>query len=157
MDGIKAIQWGRTHEKDALDHLKCNYNLNVRPTGVWLTNSGLLGASPDGLIDEEEAIVEVKCPYSFRNDQLSEKLKNFNKYIIFYDDEGNLILNTSHNYYHQIQGALHILKKKKCYLCIYTLKETIVTIVDLDDSWKENLSILENFYIEQYLPKLLEN
>ncbi|CAG9763801.1 unnamed protein product [Ceutorhynchus assimilis] len=154
---LLAIQWGRTHEKDALDHLKSNYNLNIRPTGVWLSNSGLLGASPDGLIDEEEAIVEVKCPYSLRNDQLSEKLKNLNKYIIFYDDEGNLMLNTNHNYYHQIQGALHILKKEKCYLCIYTLKETIVTIIEFDDSWKENLSVLENFYIKQYLPKLLEN
>ncbi|CAG9763887.1 unnamed protein product [Ceutorhynchus assimilis] len=158
LDGIKAIQWGRTHEKDALDHLKSNYNLNIRPTGVWLSNSGLLGASPDGLIDEEEAIVEVKCPYSLRNNQLSEKLKNLNKYIIFYDDEGNLMLNTNHhNYYHQIQGALHILKKEKCYLCIYTLKETIVTVIEFDDSWKENLSVLENFYIKQYLPKLLEN
>ncbi|XP_057672173.1 uncharacterized protein LOC130903845, partial [Diorhabda carinulata] len=73
LDGIKAIQWDRTHEIDALDNLKQMYNLNVQPTGVRLTNSGLLGASPDGIIDEE-AIVEVKCPYSFRNDKLSEKL-----------------------------------------------------------------------------------
>ncbi|XP_056636166.1 uncharacterized protein LOC130444866 isoform X2 [Diorhabda sublineata] len=112
LDGIKTIQWGRTHEKDALDHLMQIYNLNVQLTGVWLTNSGLLGASPDGIIDEEEAIVEVKCPYSFRNYKLSKKLRNFNKYIVFYDDEGNLTINTSQNYYHQIQGALHILKKK---------------------------------------------
>ncbi|CAH1987889.1 unnamed protein product [Acanthoscelides obtectus] len=58
LDGIIAIQWGRTHEKDALDYLKQHYNLNIQSTGVWLTNSGLLGASPDGLIDEGDAIVE---------------------------------------------------------------------------------------------------
>lgn len=68
-------------------------------------------------IDEEAAIVEVKCPFSLRNDQLSEKLINYKKYIIFYDSEQNLLVNTNHNYYHQIQGILHILKKKKFYLC----------------------------------------
>lgn len=73
LDGVKAIQWGRTHEKGAIEHLKQCYNLNIKPTGVWLTNSGLLAASPNGLIEEEEAVVEVKCPYTFRNDLLSYK------------------------------------------------------------------------------------
>ncbi|CAH1984472.1 unnamed protein product [Acanthoscelides obtectus] len=156
LDGIKAIQWGRTHEKDALDYLKHHYNLNIQSTGVWLTNSGLLGASPDGLIDEEDAIVEVKCPYSFRNDNLTEKLCNLTNYIIYYD-EGNLLLNKSHNYYHQIQGFLHVLKKKKCYLCIWTLNGATVANVDYDELWKENIFLLENFYIEHYSPKLLGN
>ncbi|XP_050516457.1 uncharacterized protein LOC126891323 [Diabrotica virgifera virgifera] len=157
LDGIKAIQWGRTHEKDAVDCLKQDYQLNIRPTGIWLSRSGLLGASPDGLIDEEEATLEIKCPYSFRNDQLSEKLRNNNKYIIFYDDVGNLRVNKNHHYYHQIQGALHILNRKKCYLCIFTLKDNIVTVIEYDESWKENLQLLENFYFQHYFPMLLDN
>lgn len=85
--------------------------------------------------------MEVKCPYSFRNDKLSDK--NNTKYIIYYDDDGNLVLNNNH-YYDQIQGALHILEK-------------IVVNIEYDESWKENLELLENFYIEHYSPKLLKN
>ena len=33
----------------------------VRETGLWLHPSGLLGASPDGLISDNK-VLEVKCP-----------------------------------------------------------------------------------------------
>ena len=31
-------------------------------TGVWLHESGVLGASPDGLVGDD-AVLECKCPY----------------------------------------------------------------------------------------------
>lgn len=155
LDGIKAIQWGRTHEKTGIEYLKTNLHLDVQPTGIWLTNSGLLGASPDGLVGDD-AIVEVKCPYTYRNDHLSEKLKNSDKYIISYHDAGEIVINKNHNYYHQIQGNLHILKRNKCHLCIWTLKEVTIVTIDYDLSWAENLNLLEDFYLKHYLPKLIE-
>ncbi|KAK5648113.1 hypothetical protein RI129_003005 [Pyrocoelia pectoralis] len=155
LDGIKSIQWGRTHEKTGLDYLKTNLNLDVQPTGIWLSNSGLLGASPDGLVGVD-SIVEIKCPYSFRNDKLSESLKKQNTYVIRYNESGEIVINSNHKYFHQIQGLLHILKRKKCYLCIWTLHEIITVIVEIDQLWAENLSILENFYINHYLPKLMK-
>lgn len=33
----------------------------VEETGLWLYSSGVLGASPDGLINDGK-ILEVKCP-----------------------------------------------------------------------------------------------
>lgn len=130
-------------------------NLDINPTGIWLTNSGFLGASPDGLIGDD-TIVEIKCPYSFRNEPLSKKLVNYNKYIIYYDENGQILINKNHHYYHQIQGNLHILKRKQCYLCIWTLQEIVAVLIEIDEQWVENLGVLENFYLNHYLPKLLD-
>ena len=33
--------------------------------GIWLDPSGVLGASPDGVVDGR--LLEVKCPYSARD------------------------------------------------------------------------------------------
>ena len=41
-------------------------NLPVQESGLWLDLCGTLGASPDGLVGKNE-IVEVKCPYTYRN------------------------------------------------------------------------------------------
>lgn len=156
LDGIKSIQWGRNHEKNGIEFLKSQLKLDVQPTGIWLSSSGLLGASPDGLVGDD-AIVEVKCPFTYKNDILAEKLKcEPNKYIVYYDENGKICINQNHNYFHQIQGNLEILKRAKCYLCIWTLKEVTTVIVPYDPSWKENISILESFYFNNYLPKLLE-
>ena len=128
--------------------------MDVQPTGVWLTNSGILGGSPDGLIGDD-TVVEIKCPFTYRNDKLSEKFKNDTKYIIYFNDSGEININPNHNYYHQIQGNLHITKRKKCILCIWTLQETITVEIEYDASWAENLLVLEDFFFKQYLPRII--
>ena len=51
----------------------------VNSTGLWLHSSGILGASPDGFILDQNAVLEVKCPYSARNLTVAQacKLKDF--------------------------------------------------------------------------------
>lgn len=143
---IKALQWERIHE-----YLKKDISLDVQPTGICLTNSGLLGASTDGLV-RDESIVVVKCPHAFRNEPLSQKLKS--NYISYKEGE-EISINTNHNYYHQTQGNLHILKQLNCYLCIWTPIEVFTIIVKYDSIWGENLSLLQHFYIKKYLKNLL--
>ena len=51
-------------------------------TGIWLHESGILGASPDGIaeIDDSKVVIEVKCPYSARKMSVAEaatSLKGF--------------------------------------------------------------------------------
>jgi len=38
----------------------------VVATSLWLSNSGLLGASPDGLVGSNYT-VEIKYPWKYRN------------------------------------------------------------------------------------------
>lgn len=78
------------------------------------------------------------------------------KYIIYYNENGEICINQEHNHYHQIQGNLEMLKRAQCYLCIWTLKEVTTVVVPYDPLWKENIPILEQFYFNYYLPKLLE-
>lgn len=80
LESIKAVAWGITHEEHALKKYEHEFNASVQQTGIWLHESGVLGASPDGLVlhpptcdvnfqtpearDAVPDIVEVKCPYS---------------------------------------------------------------------------------------------
>ena len=67
--GLKAIQWGCTHESVAITAYEKHTNTSVTPTGIWLSTSGCLSASPDGLVGDNE-IIEVKCPFrSYQNKQ----------------------------------------------------------------------------------------
>ncbi|KAI4454106.1 hypothetical protein MML48_scaffold00000245 [Holotrichia oblita] len=54
---------------------------NRLTASLWLDECGFLGASPDGLIDDN-ILVEVKCPYKYRNAGLSEVLAHDKTYII---------------------------------------------------------------------------
>ena len=46
-------------------------NISVQRTGIWLSTSGMLGASPSGIVDDAQ-IIEVKCPFSARQTPLRE-------------------------------------------------------------------------------------
>ncbi|XP_044760381.1 uncharacterized protein LOC123317834 [Coccinella septempunctata] len=59
LENIKAIQWGKLHEKKGIEALEEALGVEVIPTGLWLDKCGFLGASPDGFIGEDQ-LVEVK-------------------------------------------------------------------------------------------------
>ena len=42
---------------------------------MWLDESGVLGASPDGLVGEDH-VLEPKCSYTFRDASIEEALKS---------------------------------------------------------------------------------
>lgn len=56
-----------THEHTAFDEF-CSLNPHISATksGIWLHESGVLGASPDALVDRD-GILEIKCPYKYRD------------------------------------------------------------------------------------------
>lgn len=72
LQGYKAIQWGTEMESTAVRLFQEHFQLTVQPTGLWLHNTGVIGASPDGLIPELNATVEVKCPYRVREKTIAE-------------------------------------------------------------------------------------
>lgn len=65
---------GVTNEPEALKALTSKTGLRVVETGVWLDESGLLGASPDHLV-EDDSVLEAKCPYTQRNLTIEEALE----------------------------------------------------------------------------------
>nr|CAH7719494.1 unnamed protein product [Callosobruchus chinensis] len=156
LDGIKAIQWGKEHEANGVRVLEEKYGLKVQPTGIWLHTCGFLGGSPDGLI-EDYGIVEVKCPFKHREStSLLNDLKD-QTYILFFDDNKDLQLNTNNDYYHQIQGNLWLTNRKNCYLVIWTPFDNLICNIGIDKDWQTNVNILKTFYMNVYIPFLIGN
>lgn len=50
LDGVKSIQWGKENERQGILEFEQITNKKVTPTGLWLHKSGIIGASPDGLV-----------------------------------------------------------------------------------------------------------
>lgn len=156
---MKAIQWGRSNEKNAIETFEKQTNLKVKPTGIWLHRCGFLGASPDGLIcDDASSIIEIKCPYKYRAEKSLEECLSIDKgYLLWYDTNSKqYIINNNHDYYHQIQGLLHILEKECCYAIIWTPQEVVISKILKCEDWKGNINLLQDFYFEQYVKNITQ-
>lgn len=102
------------------DKVWSNSIFSFLSTGIYLHETGLLGASPDSI--GENYVAEIKCPFKYQDDNLKDVLTEKEKYVVYYDSTGKICLNTDHKYYHQLQGQIYLCKKKIGYLCIYTPK-----------------------------------
>jgi YqaJ-like viral recombinase domain len=102
-------------------------------------DSGLTTASPDGLIKEKNAAVEVKCPNSARNISITDACKNKKFCLRATDNDGHLTHHPDHAYDHQVQGQMHLTNKDFCYLVGYSTVEMAVVEVARDDSWTDNI------------------
>ena len=56
LSGVKAVQWGVNNEQEALKAFTVLTGKTVQETGIWLDASGILGASPDGIVDDETVL-----------------------------------------------------------------------------------------------------
>jgi len=62
LDNLEWIERGRELEPDAVRMYEFEEGAKTVPVGFITTDDGLLGASPDRLIDGRNAGLEVKCP-----------------------------------------------------------------------------------------------
>lgn len=142
-----AMLYGRNNESNALDRLEEHLKILIEPCGLFIDDTILgLGASPDGLIGQE-GIVEIKCPYTLKDTEPLEAIKKGCSWSKeHFESNDPLKLKTSSRYYYQIQGQLHITKRKWCILSIWTPKAS------------HNLNILynKNFWETKMLPRLTE-
>ena len=123
LSGVKAIQWGVNNEAEAIKEFEKKTGLKVEETGIWLGDSGILGASPDGLV-EANAVLESKCPYTQRNMTIKEAINSSNFYLKK-DEDGNIVLKKDHADWHQAQGEMYLSKRDLCYFVVWTTKDTL--------------------------------
>jgi len=157
LSSLRAVQWGTTHEKVAIEAYEKHTGNTVIASGICLSSSGCLGASPDGLVGEEK-LIEVKCPFRFKSEHVVDHINDAGFFVCFNDD-GELVLNMKsqdgHKYYHQVQGNLALTGRKVCDFCVWTPQDLVIFPVVRDNSWSENIVKLEQFYREHYLPVFL--
>jgi len=112
-----------------------------------LITASNLGCSPDGIIDCRicgRFLLEVKCSFKFKGFHPRTALKMSS---ICVNEDGTLILKTSHPYYYQIQGQMAVTGIGKCVLVFYTHKGIHCVDIDFnDDFWKQCRAKLMSFY-----------
>jgi hypothetical protein len=157
--GNSNTRYGRRNEMRAIQEFQKKFeDLKVESCGFFIDNEDfMLGASPDGLIGND-AIIEVTCPAKAAHltplDAIKQKIIT---YIQVKSDE-ELILKKNHAYFYQIQGQLHITKRKVCYFVIWTPLGIYVEQIKRDDDfWEKNMvNQLKNFYLKCLLPEIID-
>lgn len=157
-----AIDYGKQNEHIAIAQLEKQMNIKASPSGIFIDETdACLAASPDGLIDGNKGIVEIKCAYASRNMDPVEAIKSCQIRYFKYDKDTNTIsINKIHPYYYQVQGQLHISQRDYCLFCIFTSSSYNLKIerIERDDIFFENemRQKLIDFYNKSLLPEIVD-
>ena len=133
--GNIATEYGTKFESFALADLELEIGKDIIETGFHVHENEWLGASPDGLINDD-AVVEIKCPFGKRN---SNDFKP---------------LHLQPHYHAQMQIEMHCTGRKECYFYQWSSVGSSLEMLDYSPQWIEtNLPKLEEFYV-LYLSEL---
>ena len=121
-----------------------------------------LGASPDGLVYDPSAsdplgLLEIKCPFQARDTSVKDLCQQSTFFLT--NRSGIYQLKSNHNYYYQVQGQMHILRRSWCDFVVYTPYDSqplIVLRIPYDEKfWKEVMhGKLQKYYLGSMLPEL---
>ena len=152
---VKAVQWGVNNEEEAIKAFTLKTGLPVKETGIWFHSSQILGASPDGIIDEE-TVLEVKCPYMERNITVEEAVESTTFWLEKCESGQGYALKKDHVYWHQVQGEVYFSHRKFCYFVVWTTKDIAIVKVERDETWVANIPVLTQFYFDNLFPRIVE-
>ena len=103
---VKTVQWGVNNEQEAFKAFTVLTGKTIQETGIWLDCSGILGASPDGIV-HDETVLEDKCPYTERNLTIEEAITTSPTFCLKKAQDGNgYVLKKDHVYWDQVQGEM---------------------------------------------------
>ena len=152
---VKAVQWGVNNEEEAIKAFTAKTGKTVKETGIWFHPSGILGASPDGIVDDE-TVLEAKCPYTERNLTIEEAVQSSVTFCLQKcESEQCYALKKDHVYWHQVQGEMYF-SQRKFYFVVWTTKDCAVVRIERDDNWAANILLLTQFYFSHIFPKIVE-
>ena len=152
---VKAVQWGVDNEEEAIRAFTLKTGKTVKETGIWFYSSGILGASPDGIVDEE-TVLKAKCPYTERNLTIEEAVKSTTFCLEKSESGQGYALKKDHVYWHQVQGEMYFSRRKFCFFVVWTTKDVAILKIERDDTWAANIPCLIQFYYDQIFPKIVE-
>lgn len=148
-----ATDHGKKSESAAIAKYEELKRTTVAKSGIVVSKQKpYLACSPDGLV-HDDLLVEVKCPYSARNQLISS---NSVPYLLK-DANGAYCLQVGHDYFYQIQGQMFVTQRHRCHLVVYTLVDCCIVEVKYDRDFIEAmLGKLDVFFEKHFRPALLE-
>ena len=66
-------------------------------------------------------------------------------------------LDKKHNYWHQVQGQLHITDRNFCFFVVWTTKDILVLYIKKDPEWADNILLLQDFYVHHIIPSIVND
>ena len=175
---IHALKYGLRNESTARKlYLSRNKHLTCTETGLLTSNTGALGASPDGILFRnpqhaskfstwcEGEILEIKCPYKCRDTKGTDpsdaraKIVNELAYLKWNGDEIELNMCNAQgrNYFNQVQMQMHILGSFRCHFVIWTPHTMFSFPVAYNPEWRYVAELLTTFWSNYLMPCLWEN
>lgn len=153
LDNVVAVAHGKRYESEARSEFTKLKKLEVSACGTFISKPHpFLASSPDGLVGEE-ATLEIKCPYSARNQKISTQTV---PYLFMCENDNCWKLNSQHNYHYQIQGQMYCAEKRKAYFVVYTIEDIVVLEIERDDNFIDSMvARLENFFVEHFQQAVL--
>ena len=160
----QATEYGKNSESTALEQYKAtriHTNITICSAGfVIYKEKPYLGATPDAYIhdpnrEEEYGLIEIKCPYKYRNMSPEDACSNSDFCSVL--SEKLVCLKRNHRYYSQIQGQLAITGRSWCDFLIYTKCGIAVETIHFNEKfWKEKLlPALVKFYENCVAPEIV--
>ena len=153
----EAVIHGQMQEENAAKKFSELTGLEVKPCGLFIDEElSYLAASPDGIVGQDGgALLEIKSPYTQRDNKISDA------YLFPYLElkDGGLKLKRNHDFYFQIQGQLHICRKKVCYFVVYTFIDIHIEKIEADSQFvaEKMLPYLSKFWETHYLPCIVRD
>jgi len=157
---VPPVIYSRKHEPIAIDAFKAqlpdlHLGGQVSKTGLRICHGNTwLGASPDALIDcpcHGHGVIEVKCPYSFRDTTVPDMLTSPKCCL---GDDGTL--KRTHQYYTQLQIQMFVYNVQFGVLLLYIGGSLVVANVERDEVFLQNsIPILHSFWQQHILPELV--
>jgi len=156
--------WGIKNENNARELYAQKHGVVVDKIGVLLSESGILGGTPDGIVKSERKLIEIKCPYTLallkNRGSLKSRIES-GSFWLNLNKKGDVDFNMKHPqgvaYYHQIQGCLYLANTlaDTCDLIVWGPSDWLVVNVKKNDDWFPCYgAYLEQFWKARVAPKI---
>ena len=149
-----SLQHGHRYESVAVEKVARECKVNPNECGLFVCEEyPFLAASPDRIIDED-VIIEVKCPFASKDKPITPSTV---PYLQSISDGDELVLDSKHVYYYQVQGQLLCSGRQKCLFVVYTLVDMKVITIHYDINFARNMvQRLFEFYDQYFRQAVIE-
>lgn len=158
--GNEHTEWGHRAERKAIaQYMHDNPGVVIHPAGLCIDREKpFLAASPDGMVDDGEGLVEVKSPSTMRNLKPIDAIRGKADVAFKIGKNGEAIFNPEHEHFYQMQGQMHITKRSYCIYIVWTTAGYITEKVLYDKNfWKNKMEQkLVDFYHDCLLVEIVE-
>lgn len=137
------MKWGITNEDTAFKKYVSVMGGKFSKCGTIIDEvRNYLSATPDVISDEKEKIVEIKCPYSVKDDKPDS---------VNYLSSGRL--EKTHRYYTQVKIQMHVTKVDTCDFVVWTPKGIFIQGIRYDPDLVSTYLNQCDFYYKKVFAK----